>query len=261
MSEFGRYSSFDPNSKDWHSWQLMELSGRERKQASPVQPTSSQSNKTERKSAQPNKFADRAEVKQKIQEDFEKAKEAGFQEGLEEGRKKGFVSGYEGGSKKAADRSKAQISESLASIKEMTKAYSEAMQGLSDNVSNKLVDLAIDIGRKLAMDTISEDPDVIKRVVSNLLNDETLFSHTVSIYLNPKDIPLIKNHLAMDLEGLEWRLLADESISRGGCLLKSDGVNIDATLETRWNTIRARTRVERNDLDSNTAEAPTEGMS
>ncbi|KAG1313410.1 hypothetical protein G6F62_014085 [Rhizopus arrhizus] len=59
------------------------------------------------------------------------------------------------------------------------------------------------------------------------------------LWANPDDIELIRLHLADELKEGHWRVLADESIARGGCRAETPFGDIDATLQTRWRRVAA----------------------
>ena len=59
------------------------------------------------------------------------------------------------------------------------------------------------------------------------------------LWANPQDIELIRLHLADELKEGHWRVLADESLARGGCRAETPYGDIDATLQTRWRRVAA----------------------
>lgn len=57
------------------------------------------------------------------------------------------------------------------------------------------------------------------------------------IHLHPDDTALIREYLGEQVAHMGHRLIEDDAISRGGCLIEASGSELDATVETRWKRI------------------------
>jgi flagellar assembly protein FliH len=66
-------------------------------------------------------------------------------------------------------------------------------------------------------------------------------SRKIRIVLNPEDAELVRSTLQLDEhdEDLNWKLIDDPMISRGGCEIRSDSSVINATLENRLQALAA----------------------
>ncbi|MES2878836.1 MAG: FliH/SctL family protein [Pseudomonadota bacterium] len=54
------------------------------------------------------------------------------------------------------------------------------------------------------------------------------------VRLNPQDLEVLENEVRGDFPSLSLTLLADATVTRGGCLIESAGTVVDGTVEKRW---------------------------
>ncbi|NLC37416.1 MAG: flagellar assembly protein FliH, partial [Alcaligenaceae bacterium] len=59
----------------------------------------------------------------------------------------------------------------------------------------------------------------------------------LKLRVNPADLDLVDEYLQQSGSVTHWRLQADMSIDRGGCVAETALGNIDATLQTRWQRV------------------------
>jgi predicted Zn-dependent protease len=58
-----------------------------------------------------------------------------------------------------------------------------------------------------------------------------------ALHLNPADLPLVEERMGDMLAHAGWKPFADETIERGGCRVKFDGGEVNATMKSRWDRI------------------------
>jgi flagellar assembly protein FliH len=54
------------------------------------------------------------------------------------------------------------------------------------------------------------------------------------VRLHPLDLKVLEEVVRTEFSSLSLTLLADPSLTRGGCLIESAGTVVDGTLEKRW---------------------------
>lgn len=102
-----------------------------------------------------------------------------------------------------------------------------------------LLTLALDIAQQVVRTTLAEQPEAVAAAVREVLHINPSAGGQMRLWANPQDIELIRLHLADELKEGHWRVLADESITRGGCRAETPFGDIDATLQTRWRRVAA----------------------
>ena len=99
-----------------------------------------------------------------------------------------------------------------------------------------VVDLALAIAQRIVREEIDKKADLVRTTVQAALKN-MVNKRSITIYLHPADKDLLEKHQKeivrqfRDIE--ELTLAANESISRGGCYIKTTGGDLDATIETQ----------------------------
>lgn len=144
-----------------------------------------------------------------------------YQEGLARGEKEG----------------QAQIAKILEQFHAvLQEAYAER-QRLLASTETEVVHLILEIVRKILKIEPIINEQVVVRVVRSALQ-QLGNTVTTKIYVHPADLELLHFHLSqLDPMDLDIVLEADEKISPGGCLIRSEAGVIDATLDSQLDTV------------------------
>lgn len=158
-------------------------------------------------------------------------REAGHAEGLEAGRRAGYDEGLAQGREQA--RQEALQLHSLAD------ACAKSVAALEAQMGQALLTLALDIAGQVLRTTLAEQPEAMLAGVREVLHINPASTGAMRLWVHPADLELVRLHLADELREGGWRVVADESITRGGCRAETPYGDIDATLQTRWRRIAA----------------------
>jgi flagellar biosynthesis/type III secretory pathway protein FliH len=147
-----------------------------------------------------------------------------FHKGLVEGRQQG----------------KAESSEEVSSLIGALKGSIAKLTGARDEFYTKseheMVDLVVLIASEIVVREIRQDKNIIADVIRKAVA-ELHTKQSVSIKLNKADMEIaqsIRQNLMDELESIEnVDFTADNSITPGGCLIKTDIGMVDATVEGR----------------------------
>ncbi|MCP5294708.1 MAG: flagellar assembly protein FliH [Zoogloeaceae bacterium] len=147
----------------------------------------------------------------------------------EEARKSGYDAGYE----EATARGRMEAMRLFGLVEDMDKALAE----LDASIAGSVLGLAIEIARQLVRKELASQPESALAVVREALQQMPQ-SHAM-VHLHPEDAALVREYLGEQMAHVGHRIIEDDQISRGGCLLEAAGSRLDATLETRWRRIVA----------------------
>ena len=161
----------------------------------------------------------------------------GMAAGIEVGRKAGYDQGYEEGYKAghAAGRERAELE--TAQLQSLAKACADAVVSVEEEMGQAMISLSIRIAEQVLRSTLDAHPEKILDLVRDIIHMDTSKEAILKLRVNPADLDLIDQYLQHDIGVSHWRLLADQSIERGGCLAETVLGNIDATLQTRWQRV------------------------
>lgn len=216
--------------EQWQSWRLGAL--------------------TTRKTQSPRVHVDATDIEFEQQSELRVLREQAYQEayskglaaGREAGHKEGYDQGYAEGQELAQQELQQHIETAVTPLQNLVKTFEEALSEVDTAVAEHLVHLALQAGRQLAGDALTEKPEAVLEIVRELLQqDETLYSPAI-VHLHPDDLELVKSHMSADIERARWQLQADPRLTRGGCRVVSKAGELDASMETRWQLIQQQLR-------------------
>lgn len=156
---------------------------------------------------------------------------SGQAQGLAEGRAAGHTAGYAEGA--AAARSETERLDTLAN------SVAQSLDALEQSVGQSLISLAIRIAEQVLRTSLDTQPEHLMDLVSEIINANPVENTSLRLRLNPDDLILVQQFLKLDPDTPRYRLLADERITRGGCIAETGLGSIDATVETRWKRVLA----------------------
>ena len=150
--------------------------------------------------------------------------EAGKKEGLESGLKQGLV--------------KAEVV-----VKKFEKAIGNAVDQrhqLLDESKHKLLELVLQISRKVTFDAIEVDPASTLKMISGVI-DSLIDRSKIKILVNPDHLPIVEQNINTYLKGSttikELSVVPDARIRYGGCFIETPNGDIDARLESQFEVI------------------------
>ena len=156
------------------------------------------------------------------------ARERGYREGVASGE----AIGYAAGETRARDESLALLTTLLGLTERCVFATQETIAASHAGLAS----LAIAIARKIVGEAFALDETLLaRRVVALLerLNDVT----TATVRLNPRDLAIVQQHWSGLAQAYGWveagpRLVGDDAITPGGCVIEAKSHYTDARLET-----------------------------
>lgn len=146
--------------------------------------------------------------------------EALQKEAYEEGRKQGYQAGL------------VEIQQEVKKLAGMFNFLRQPLATLDEEVEQQLTELALTVVRLVLKKECTSDPATVQAIIHEALEFLPVNTRNVRVRLNPKDIALLEQ-AGLDMAAQEWRSIADNTVSQGGCLVESDTSHIDASLETR----------------------------
>jgi flagellar assembly protein FliH len=164
--------------------------------------------------------AARREAEQKVREAFA------------EGMRKGFQAG-----KSQFDASVAQAGEALHAA---SKSIHQARQGFIESLTPQVLELATAIAARVLHREAAIDRDLVLHTVERALEHLANHEH-VTVRLNPADLEGVKSQKVELLEKTDGisklTVVADESITPGGCVASSNLMEADARIESQLEAI------------------------
>jgi len=156
-----------------------------------------------------------------LEEIQDQARQEGFRQGLREGRDAGLKA----------------IQEQLSLLEALLKSLDEPFSQLDESVERQLAELAMLVARQLVRRELTTDPEQVVSVVREALSALPVAARNVRLALHPEDAALIRETLSLGEADQPFQLIDDPLLCRGGCKVLSDSSQIDASVESRLDSI------------------------
>ena len=172
-------------------------------------------------------------------------------EQLKEVEERAYAAGHEigmiEGSEKAFQETKTELLDHMQGMEDQLKLIEDLKsQMLVDNEA-ALIRLVFLVAKKLALRDLGDHREAVWELMKNVVG-ETQEDERVVVKLSPEDLLFLESLQekgGRKIENLERvKLVADDSVTRGGCLIETEHGDVDATVEERveraWATLEAR---------------------
>ncbi|MDH0901005.1 FliH/SctL family protein [Comamonas aquatica] len=161
---------------------------------------------------------------------------------LEQARQEAYAQGLEQGRQQAAQEWQARMAdyqnnlgrETAQRLNEVLHAAQTGVQGLQQQMAPDLLQLAVDIARQVVRQELRCNPQALQPVVAEALDMLGADTKPAVVRLNPEDFQQLQAHLRAALPNPKVEWLSDPTVAKGGCLVESQGAQIDGSLERRW---------------------------
>lgn len=157
---------------------------------------------------------------------FREGREAGYQEGLAAGGVEGHAAGYAQGSEKSVAE--------LERIKQLAASLDSDLAGFESQLAEDVLNLSLAVARQLVRNALRFRPEVIVTIVRDAIASLPQPGQHPQLVMHPEDAALVRSLMEEELSHFHCRILEDSHIERGGCRVKTDSSEIDATLAGRW---------------------------
>ena len=131
--------------------------------------------------------------------------------------------------------------EDIAMLKDGLDVFYGSKQEIYDTVANDILQISIDIAKKIIKKEVAEDPEIILGNIKEILNDLSKEETKLILKVNPSQAAILKQHVPdfVSSAGLDAKvvIIPDESILEGGCILTTTNGVIDATIESQIDVI------------------------
>lgn len=137
--------------------------------------------------------------------------------------------GYEEGLKAAQ--------EDIQLLREGIENFFGAKQAVMDSIAPDILEVSLDIAKKIIKKEAAENPDIILDNIKSILKDLSKEETKITLKVNPAQVALLKQEVPeiVSMSGMEAKVLIipDENTLEGGCLVTTTNGVIDATIETQ----------------------------
>lgn len=132
--------------------------------------------------------------------------------------------------------------EDIEKVRESILEFLKAKQEVFEYIAPDILEISVDIARKIIKKEIEQDPQLILETILDVLKNVSREEVRVSLRVNPSQVSLAKENLPEIIStiGLEAKVsvISDENIDEGGCILYTNNGVVDATINTQLEIIK-----------------------
>ncbi|MCD8377217.1 MAG: hypothetical protein LUB59_00350 [Candidatus Gastranaerophilales bacterium] len=139
-----------------------------------------------------------------------------------------------------------QANQDLANFRNVLGAFMGAEERVFEKIAPNILELGLDIAKKIIKHEIKTDPQIVLDTVMDVIGTLSKNEPKIVLRINPIQVQYIKDTLPeqVRLLGMETKLsvLADESITEGGCIVQTNNGMVDASIEAQLDIIQTALR-------------------
>lgn len=164
------------------------------------------------------------------------------QAGFSDGYSQGYAEGFAQGQAQATLEGQRQINEYIATqgqdaANNFGQLFESAQAQIAEQeqvMAKGVLELACELARQVLRHELSSNPNALQPVIREALGVLAIDSKAALVRMNPLDMEVLADVLRTEFAGLSLSLLADGSMTRGGCVVEAAGTVVDGTVEKRW---------------------------
>jgi flagellar assembly protein FliH len=161
---------------------------------------------------------------------------------LREALQESEARGYQAGLAKAQAESQLSLDALAARVRQLDSVLEllgQPLAQLDAEVEKELLHLALAVGKQLARRELRIDPAQVIGIIRESLSQLPAAARDVRIHLHPEDAATVRERLAEPTSERAWTIVEDPTLTRGGCMVRTETSQIDVRLESRVNAVIA----------------------
>lgn len=168
---------------------------------------------------------------EELREEVMAAARADAEEKVKQAYREGHARGMDAG----REQFDASVAESAGALKAAAEALQQSQERFLDGLEPQVISLVKLLVTRVIDVEIRTNPEVLRHTVRRALR-QLAGQYAVTLYLHPDDVAAIEEHqvsLLKNVPGVETlHVTAGEGIEPGGCIARSDSMEVDARLQS-----------------------------
>lgn len=158
------------------------------------------------------------------QQIMEQAQREGYEKGIEIGRNEGYK----------------KVSEQIQLAKDIVESAKQEYRQCVEKSEQTILHLALKVAEKILHTTLERNQEHFMPIVQKAVEEAKDYKKA-QIYVHPSNYPFLVEHkeeLAPFFQNGEIYIYPDETLPGSGCIIETDGITIDAGVDTQLEEIK-----------------------
>ncbi|ACL30452.1 flagellar assembly protein FliH [Buchnera aphidicola] len=112
--------------------------------------------------------------------------------------------------------------------------FENSLAKFENELCSQLLKTVLKISSYVIGKKIDIDKQILLNYIKKIINKEGVFLKKPQFIIHPKNKTLIEDIFKKFLNSHKWTIVCDDGIDLNGCKIKSESVDIDATVDARW---------------------------
>ena len=143
----------------------------------------------------------------------------------------GRADGLREGAQKAAHDGEA--------LRALCAAIESQSHDVNQRIAHDVLELSLEVTRQMLRQALAVRPEIILPLIQDALARCAQPVAPATLTLNPADAVLVRELINDQLASGGWRIVEDADLARGGCHLHTAAIQVDASMDTRWQRLAA----------------------
>ncbi len=159
-------------------------------------------------------------------------------EQLKEIYAKAYKEGYLRGELEARESGLILMQQETAALKltlhQLATSFKQTIEQHGDRTAEDMLQLALELAKTMVKTQIEVKPDAVMPVIKHVIAMLPTLQKPVRLTVHPDDAVLVSQELGEIFDGIEFTIVEDAGIDRGGCQVETETNVIDASNARRW---------------------------
>ncbi len=164
-----------------------------------------------------------------------------YREELERAYQQGYDKGYQTGLAQGRGEGKAEAEKILGHFEQAIRDAVNQRKKLLTDAKRKVLELVIQISKKVTFDAIQIDPEKTLAMISGVI-DTLIDKSKLKIKVHPDHLPIVEQNIDKFVTGSamikEISIEPDPRVRYGGCMIETPSGDVDARLESQFEVIQ-----------------------
>jgi len=150
--------------------------------------------------------------------------------------------GYQEGLAKAQAQAQVSLDALTARIQQLDsilQLLAQPLAQLDADIEKELLQLTLTVGKQLARRELRLDPAQVIGIIRESLAQLRASAREIRVHLHPEDAATVRERLAEPSKERAWTVVEDPTLTRGGCVVRTETSQIDVRFESRVSAVIA----------------------